>query len=516
MKNSLRYMMLAGAFIVSTFARAANIDSTEGTGYALILQKNSNLPITTFNIAFRVGSADDPKQFEGLAHLTASLMREGGVKQWQSMPARTRAQLEEFLFPLSADIGVSVGKEQISFRVTSSAADASTVFSILAQMILAPAFDNAEFERVRGEIVDVIEKQLPREDQEELGKAALDLHLYGKSHPYAHPVFGTLKGVRSASLAKLAEFYKSHFTQKRLVVGIAGVVSPELEREAKSVFKALPLGTTTSATIPSPVLNPKDKRLMIVKGPFDATGVHLGEVLPFNRANRDFDGMYLVSMGFGKHRSFVGRLMHVVREVRGLNYGAYAYVEDFPEGGHRLLPPTQESRSVQAFTLWARPTTLDNGCFLARQVYRELTSLVSSGLTVDEFKLAQSHLVGNAPLLATGIERQLGYAIDSKFYGIKGDFLKRLQTSAKVATREQTNKLVTKYLHPSAMRMVVVTPDPEKFIKEILSESCKITYAPGIEKAKDVLDEDAKISKYGLGLSADQIVTVDSATLFND
>ena len=34
-----------------------------------------------------------------------------------------------------------------------------------------------------------------------------------------------------------------------------------------------------------------------------------------------------------------GRLFNVIRGARGLNYGNYSYIEVFPEGGQRFMPP---------------------------------------------------------------------------------------------------------------------------------------------------------------------------------
>src|SRR5207249_2189385 len=146
----------------------------------------------------------------------------------------------------------------------------------------------------------------------------------------------------------------------------------------------------------------------------------------------------------------------------------YAYVEDFPEGGNHLSEPTQAARARQAFTVWARPTPLENGCFLLKLVHREVHRFADKGLDPSRFALAKSHLTGNAPLLATSLERRLGYAIDSAFYGIRGDYLKNLQAASQKATRAEVDKLVRGNIRPGALELVVVTPDPAKFKAEIL------------------------------------------------
>ena len=110
----------------------------------------------------------------------------------------------------------------------------------------------------------------------------------------------------------------------------------------------------------------------------------------------------------------------------------------------------------------------------------------------------------------------MGYAIDSEFYGVQGDYLKRLQQDARSATLKTVNALLKKNIHPDKMEIVVVTPDPEAFKKQILGASCPITYAPGIEKPKKVTEEDKMISTYSLGIKSENISVVDSESLFEE
>jgi zinc protease len=259
------------------------------------------------------------------------------------------------------------------------------------------------------------------------------------------------------------------------------VIPKELEKKARHYYYLLPTGTTSETKIP-PAIKSSETDLTLVKGPFEATGVHIGIPLVVTRKHSDFPSLFLASTAFGKHRSFVGRLMREVRELRGLNYGAYSYVEDFPDGGQSLIEPTQAARSRQAFTVWGRPSSLENGCFLTRQLVREVRSLGETGLSDAEFSLGQSHLAGNIPLLATGIDRALGYAMDSRFYRLQGDYLKLLQARVIALRRPKVNLLLAKYLRNVPMHLVVVTKDPEAFRKELTSKQCAIHYAEGISK----------------------------------
>jgi zinc protease len=502
-------ILFIGLFLASPAISATREVALSGKG----------LPFVTFNITVRAGSAHDPQRKEGLAELTARLMREGGVASVRTggptLPPRTREQIEEDLFPRGAEIGADVGREQTSWRVTVSDRDALVVGDLLAQILVAPAFDSTELERIRGEMVEEVGSRFPREDQEEVGKAALERARYGVLHPYAHIEAGTVAGLKAITLEDVKNFWSTRYNREAIIVGLAGSYSSQLKARLKSRLGAL----AAKAVTPLPVIPERAARrepeLFLVKGEYPAVGVHLGHPIAFRRGDVEFPALYTAATAFGKHRSFVGRLMKQVRELRGLNYGAYSYVEEFPGGGHNLHEPTQAARTRQAFTVWGRPTSLDNGCFLLRQLHGEVESLSRSGggLTEAEFELGKSHLSGSIPLLGMALARRLGYAIDGVFYGISGDPLVWLRRGVDKLTRNRVNALLRSVIHPQALSIVVTTPDPERFKREILSERCDIHYPAGIEKDATHRQEDERIAKHRVPLRPENIRIINAADL---
>lgn len=491
--------------------KTAKAAPTAPVALRTVLLERSSLPLTHFELTFRVGSADDPAGKQGLAQLTASMLREGGSKAFGSRPSMSRSELEEALFPLAAEIGVDVNAEQTSFAITAPVEEAERVLDILAQVVTAPAFDVKEFERVKSETLLALKNRWPQEDAEEVGKAVLTAAIFGKTHPYAHVTEGTVKSVAALKLEDVKKFYAEKFTLSRLTAGLAGNAPEPVRRRFEQHLRRLPPGADKMATIPpappAPALS-----LTTVKGAFESVGVHIGVPLDVTRADKTFPAWYLVSTAFGKHRSFVGRLMRVVREERGLNYGAYAYVEDFPNGGARLNEPTQAARQRQAFTLWGRPTSPDNGCFLLKQMYREFVSLANDGLTDDEFQLAKSHLLGTIPMMNTELDRALGYLIDAIFYGIDEDPTTRLLNGVKALDRASVNRLLKEKLKPFQARLVVTTADPARLKRELAAPSCDIHYPEGVTKSGSVRSEDKAIA--GFVLNPAEVTDVDATAFF--
>jgi predicted Zn-dependent peptidase len=99
-------------------------------------------------------------------------------------------------------------------------------------------------------------------DDEELGKWALQLALYGKSHPYGHidegtpdllATFfllsltymfecvarsGTTKGLMALELEDVVAFYRQHYTTATAWVGLTGDVSDDFVERVKADFAA--------------------------------------------------------------------------------------------------------------------------------------------------------------------------------------------------------------------------------------------------------------------------------------
>ncbi len=60
--------------------------------------------------------------------------------------------------------------------------------------------------------------------------------------PYGHENLGTVSALRKMTIADLQGFYRQHYTQANLIIGIAGGYPPEFLARVKRDFAALPAG----------------------------------------------------------------------------------------------------------------------------------------------------------------------------------------------------------------------------------------------------------------------------------
>ena len=108
--------------------------------------------------------------------------------------------------------------------------------------------------------------------------------------------------------------------------------------------------------------------------------------------------------------------------MRGINYGDYAYIEAFPARACSSSSPIPtSSRQRQIFEIWIRPVVPVNAHMSLRIAIHELDGLIQNGLSAEEFETTRDYLMNNVYVMTARQDQQLGYALDSQWYGI-GEF----------------------------------------------------------------------------------------------
>jgi zinc protease len=471
--------------------------ATAPAGPAIIALPAPGHPAVALRLYFRSGSVDDPPGKEGLTALTARLMAEGGTKSLSS------AELIRALYPLATEIRVLSEKETTVFHARASRADADKLVAVLTEAMVAPRFDPQELERLRAEQRDRVEKHLRNEDDEELGKEALSSMLYG-GHPYRHPVAGTVKGLAAITLDDVKAQARRAFTRARLTIGVAGGYEDGLPDRVLSALAPLPAGEP--ARPPPPVPNAGPKYLLVEKAG-QPTAISLGYPWELDRRHPDFPAVYLAVSAIGQHRAGAPfRLFQELREVRGLNYGDYAYAEHFREGPS-MMPEVNVARTRQDFTVWIRPVEPQHKAFALRAALEQVDKLVSGGLTADELERTRKFLLGWTLQLAETDSRRLGFALDDRFYGLPRPFLDELRDALGKLTLAEVNAAVKKWIDPKKLRVAIATHDAAALKAQLVAGTpSPIVYS--VKKPPAVLDEDKIIERFPLGIASETEVRV--------
>ncbi len=455
-------------------------------------------PTVALRLLFRTGAADDPPGKEGLTALTAALMAEGGTERLSA------AELIRALYPLAAELEVVLDEETVVFAGRCPRDALPRFLPILEDVVLRPRLDPREFERLRGRAIDAIEKALRTEDDELLAKEALSLVLYA-GHPYGHFDGGTVEGLRSLTLDDVRAHWRRVFVASRLIVGAAGGYEGDLPGRVAADLAALPAG---AARPPLAAPSARGPRFLLVEKASAPAAISMGFPWELKRGDPDFPAMAVAVSALGEHRQGPAfRLYKQLREVRGLNYGDYAYAEHFVQAGGGALPAVNHPRSHQEFTLWVRPVEPQHRLFAIRAALYETARWARDGLTPDELARVKGFLDGYLLTFDQTDARRLGYALDDRFYGLGAPWLSTLRARIRALTLDEVNAAIRRHVDPARLRIVVATHGAAELASEIVGGAASpITYA--VPKPRDVLEADQVIERFPLGVRGPDDVRV--------
>jgi len=425
-------------------------------------------------------------------------------------------KIVEAMYPMATSVQSQVDKEMTVFSGTTHADNLDGFYKILASMLLDPGWNEDDFRRVKDDAINFLKVSLRGNNDEELGKEALYLYIYGPGHPYGHENTGTLTALQRLTLDDVKSFYQAQYTRANLTLGLAGGYPEGFASRAAADFGKLPNppgGAQSQATV-SEAQAVAGQQLRIIKKDTRATAISLGFPLPVTRADKDWPALWLVSSYFGQHRSSNSHLYQRMREARGLNYGDYAYVEYFPRGMFQFQPDANLGRRRQIFQIWIRPVEPANGHFALRIALYELKKLIENGLSAEDFENTRKFLDKYVAVLAKTQDTQLGYALDGQYYGT-GEFVPWARKQLASLTLEQVNRAIKAYLSWQDIKIVMIAKDADGLREAILKNApSPISY--NAAKSKEITDEDKAIQGFALSVMPENAAVVDIDEVFKE
>ncbi|MBM3762342.1 MAG: insulinase family protein [Acidobacteria bacterium] len=192
-----------------------------------------------------------------------------------------------------------------------------------------------------------------------------------------------------------------------------------------------------------------------------------GHTIPVMRGHADYHALLVAQCWLGQHRNG-GRLFDSIRELRGLNYGDYAYIEYFPRGMYQFEPDPCLARQQQIFQVWLRPVEPSKALFAFRLALYEIEQLRLGGITQEDFERTRNFLTKYVKLLLKTDSLRQGYAIDSEFYGV-GEYVEFIASGLAQLSVEDVNRAARKYLDVKRFCLVAVGPGMEEFAAALKS-----------------------------------------------
>jgi zinc protease len=475
--------------------------------------KEPDSPFVAFNIWIHCGSQNDPPGKQGLAALTAGFLAESATKN------NSYERILNKLYPMAASYDSSVDKEMTNFTGRVHRDYLDPYYGLVKDAMLAPAFKPEDFQRVKSQMMNYLKQTRRFSNDEELVKELLYHEIY-RGTPYQHPEEGYVTSVNSITLDDVKAFYSKYYTRNNITVAVGGGWPAGFKRRVRGDFDALPSGEIPLVPKPQPE-SIQGIHFLLVEKNTNTSPVSIGFPINLLRSDKDFYSMMVFNSWMGEHRNSFSHLYHVIREIRGMNYGDYSYIEAYPRGYATQVPPTNVSRRSQIFEMWLRPIAAtapgnlhDRTLFALRAALRELAGVREKGLSPADFEATKLFLKNYTVNFGATLSRRLAYRVDDKFYGMpEPGFLNSIKPKLEALSLNQVNDSIAKYLRAQGMWVIVITKDAEGFKKKLLSgQPTAITY-PGTQP-KEVLEEDKIISGYPVPVQEQNIKVVNINDVF--
>lgn len=398
-------------------------------GARVLVVERHDLPLVAFQIVFDRG-ADQGSP--GLGSFMASMLLQG-------TKTRSAIAISDELAKLGASYDSWGDFDTLGVGARCLAPKFSAVLSIMADIVTAPRFDEAEIKRERAKRMTSLLQQNDRPAT--ILSNTIVSTLYPAGHPYATPLIGTEEEVSKITKADLAKFHAAHMQPDHMIIAVAGdLTKAKVVEELERVFGGWK-GAAAPASDPAAPPPPAEgaPRVVLVDRP-GAVQSFVAAALPgVPRKTKDFEALVVMNTILGG--KFTSRLNLNLREKHAYTYGARSGFEmrhgpgPFSAGG----PVVRES----------------TGPALA-EVLAEIKRIRGELVSEEELSDAQSNVILQLPARFETVGDTAGSIAALAEYGLPLDEYANRAAKIRAVTREDVKRVAAAYLSPEKMRLIVV------------------------------------------------------------
>ena len=398
-------------------------------GLTVIHHYKPGLPLVAAQLVVRSGSAENPAGVPGLAGFTAQMLEEGTATRSAPQIADEIAQLGAFL-----DTGTGLDASMVS--LLSLRANFAPALDIMADIVLRPAFPNAEVERQRADRIGELIQQ--RDDPESMAAVAAAGALYGSGHPKGHGQLGTEPAIRAVTRDDLVDFWRRHYVPGNAALVVSGdIARGELKALVESRFAAWARADVPDGDAGEPAGTPA--RLVLVDQPGAVQTALRITSIGVARTTPDFPALQVLNAALGG--MFSSRLNDKLRETKGYTYGISSWFRY-----DRTPGPFVIASSVRRDATGAS----------VREIFSEVNAMRDAPLPAAELDTARDAQVLSLPG-AFETNADIGASMADIFiYGLPLDYYARLPGQLSAVTAAQVQAAARKYLGPDKMKVIAV------------------------------------------------------------
>jgi len=405
-------------------------------GTVVLVMPRKDVPLIAFTALLRGGSVADPVDKPGVASLTAGLLEKGaGV--------RDAFAFADTVEGAGGSFAAAAGTEAVTVSGQFLAKDQALMVGLLADALVRPRFDAAEFDSLR------------RRQIEEL-KAAKDsdpsglIRLYGRrflfgDHPYGSPASGSERSLGAITRDDVLAYYRANFGADRLTLIFAGDVdSAALEAAVRRAFAGW---GRAAAAVPALAAAPRatGRRVLLIDQPGAAQTHFWLANTGVARKFADRAPLDVVNTLYGGR--FTSILNTELRIKSGLSYGASS-------GFTRGSVPGEFA--IRSFT---KTDTTGKAIDLALGT---LERLHKDGVADDMLGSARAYVLGQFPLQLETSSNWATALAELELYGLGRSYIEGYGAAVEAVTPAAAKRVIAEAFPPAGDLVIVVIGDAAK------------------------------------------------------
>jgi zinc protease len=374
-----------------------------------------------------------------VASFTSKILQEGT----RNMTALEFARRLDFY---GASLHIESGMEMATVGLTTLTKHFGATLSLLKEMLLQPAFDDSELQKLKQRTVqhlDVEEKKTPYVARKNFNRL-----LFGADHAYGRN--SEKADIEAIEMPPLVAFHQRHFNLVNADIVLCGRFDEDLALRLLEEHLGHPqLADPAMRVLPAesrglPLLPPPPGGFHYQEMPDMMQGTIRVGHRAFPRKHPDYQGMQVVTTLFGGY--FGSRLMKNIREDKGYTYGIGAGWVPMKYSGIFIIQTDVGNNYLRA--------TLD-------EIAKELDKLLQDGVEERELSLVKNYMLGRSASERETPSQIAGYIRSVLLHEIPFEELDRKFDKIQATTPDDVLRLARQYLQPKDLLQVVCGKLPD-------------------------------------------------------
>jgi predicted Zn-dependent peptidase len=404
-------------------------------GMVLFYLRDHELPLVSISVLVRTGSLHDPHGKEGVAELTASVMRTGGTTKLGS------AEIDQRLDFLAASPSVSMSLDSASVNFSFLKNDLDACLDLLSQILIQPAFEEEKLQLA----LSLKNEELRRivDNPQKLAFREFNRLLY-TDDPRGR--YATPNSLKQITRDDLIAFHREYFFPANIMLAVSGDISKE---EAVNKIRQY-LGywnNSRRALDAAPPPKEVGRGVFFIRKQISQSTVVCGE-LTLSKNNPDYYAFSVLDFIIGSG-GFSSRIFSAVRNNEGLAYSAGSFYR--ARSNYGVFGTYAFTKTASTFQALHLINSILHDVAADKISQTELDWAKSSILNGFIFSFEQPGQIA---------VQQMAMAFDK----LPADYLSSYRKKIETVTRDDLKRVAIKYLNEKR-RLTLILGDTDQFGK---------------------------------------------------